>query len=66
MRIDNIILDEKSSDINDKYVYHTGEEVLPYNQSQMIEQAKFTYSPLKRAFEKQTKITVDQGEKQKK
>ena len=32
----------------------------------MIEQAKFTYSPLKRAFEKQTKITVDQGEKQKK
>ena len=55
-----------SSDINDKYVYHTGEEVLPYNQSQMIEQAKFTYSPLKRAFEKQTKITVDQGEKQKK
>ena len=32
----------------------------------MIEQAKFTYSPLKRAFEKQTKTTVDQGEKQKK
>ena len=30
----------------------------------MIEQAKFTYSPLGKAFEKQTKIIEDQGEKQ--
>ena len=30
----------------------------------MIEQTKFTYSPLGKAFEKQTKIIEDQGEKQ--
>ena len=30
----------------DKYEYLTGEEMLPSNQQQMIEQAKFTYSPL--------------------
>ena len=34
------------------------------NQQQIIEQAKFTYSPLRKAFEKQTKTTEDQGEKQ--
>ena len=37
---------------------------LPSNQRQMIEQAKFTYSPLGKAFEKQTKTIEDQGEKQ--
>ena len=30
----------------------------------MIEQAKFTYSPLGKAFQKQTKTVKDQGEKQ--
>ena len=30
----------------------------------MIEQAKFTYPPLRKAFEKQTKTIEDQGEKQ--
>ena len=30
----------------------------------MIEQAKFTYSPLGKAFEKQIKTIEDQGEKQ--
>ena len=39
----------------DKYEYFTGEEILPSNQQQMIEQAKFTYSPLGKAIEKQTK-----------
>ena len=48
----------------DKYEYLTGEEILPSNQQQIIEQAKFTYSPLRKAFEKQTKIIEDQGEKQ--
>ena len=47
----------------DKY-YLTGEEILPSNQQQIIEQAKFTYSPLGKAFEKQTKTIKDQGEKQ--
>ena len=48
----------------DKYEYLTGEEILPSNQQQIIEQAKFTYSPLGKAFEKQTKTIKDQGEKQ--
>ena len=39
----------------DKYEYLTDEEILPSNQQQIIEQAKFTYSPLGKAFEKQTK-----------
>ena len=48
----------------DKYEYLTGEEILPSNQQQIIEQAKFTYSPLGKAFQKQTKTVEDQGEKQ--
>ena len=47
-----------------KYEYLTGEEVLPSNKQQIIEQAKFEYSPLGKAFEKQTKTIEDQGEKQ--
>ena len=37
---------------------------MPSNQQQIIEQAKFTYSPLGKAFEKKTKTIADQGEKQ--
>ena len=47
-----------------KYKYLTGKEILPSNQQQIIEQAKFTYSPLGKAFEKQIKTIQDQGEKQ--
>ena len=47
-----------------KYEYLTGEDILPSNQQQVIEQARFTYSPLGEAFEKQIKITEDQGERQ--
>ena len=47
-----------------KYEYFTGEEVLPSNKQQIIEQAKFEYSPLGKAFEKQTKTIEDQGKKQ--
>ena len=36
----------------------TGEKILASNQKQIIEQAKFTYSPLWKAFEKQTKEQV--------
>ena len=53
-----------SSSKIDKYQYLTGEEVLPSNQQQIIEQAKFTYSPLGKTFEKQTKTIEDQGGKQ--
>ena len=48
----------------DKYEYLTGEEILPSNQKQIIEQAKFTYSTLGKTFEKQIKTIKDQGEKQ--
>ena len=48
----------------DKYEYLTGDEILPSNQRQIIEQAKFTYSPLGKAFEKQTKTIENQEEKQ--
>ena len=65
MTIDDQIRDEKLQyDINreaakqpvlssgkiEKYEYLTGEETLTYNQKQIIEQAKFTYSPLDKAF----------------
>ena len=39
----------------DKYEYLTGEEILPSNQRQLIEQAKFVYFPLEIAFEEQTR-----------
>ena len=39
----------------DKYEYLTGEEILPSDQSWITEQAKFTYSPLGKAFEKTSK-----------
>ena len=47
-----------------KYEYLTGEDILPSNQQEIIEQAKFTYSPLGKAFEKQIKTIEDQGKKQ--
>ena len=37
---------------------------MPSNQQQIIEQAKFTYSPLGKAFEKQIKTTENQGKNQ--
>ena len=47
-----------------KYECLTGEDILPSNQQQIIGQAKFTYSPLGKAFEKQIKTIEDQGKKQ--
>ena len=46
-----------------KYEYLTGEDLLPSNQKQIIEQARFTYSPLGQAFEKQIKTIEDKGQK---
>ena len=44
----------------DKYEYLTGEEILPLmKKKKIIEQAKFTYSPLGKAFEKQRKTIED-------
>ena len=43
-----------------KYEYITGEDILPSDQQQIIEEAKFTYSSLGKAFEKQIKIIEGQ------
>ena len=60
----NMILIEKISALSsgkiDKYEYLTDEEILPSKKQQIIEQAKFNYSPLGKAFEKQTKTIEDQ------
>ena len=79
MTINNQIRDEKLQyDINrktakisallsgniQKYEYLIGEDILPSNQQQIIEQAKFTYSRLGKAFAKQIKTIEDQGNKQ--
>ena len=50
-----------SSNKIDKYEYLAGEEILPSSQKN-IEQAKFTCSPLGKAFEK-NKATEDQDKK---
>ena len=79
MAIDHQIRDEKlqynicreapkiaalSSNKFNKYEYLTGEEILPSNYKQMIQQAKFTYYPLCKAFEKQIKTIEEQEKKQ--
>lgn len=38
-----------------KYENLTGNEILTPDQSRMIEEAKFTYSPLRKAFDKQVR-----------
>ena len=48
----------------DKYEYLTSKGILPSNQSKIIKQAKFTFSPLGKHFEKQIKTIEDQGIKQ--
>ena len=47
-----------------KYEYLTDEAILPSNQQQTIEQAKFTYPPLGKAFDKQIKAIEEQGKTQ--
>ena len=77
MTIDDKIADEKLQQDNnreatkisalasgkiDKSEYLTGEEILPPDQSRVMEQAKFTYSPLVKVFEKQRNTIEDQRE----
>ena len=45
-----------SSSKIDTYEYLTEKEILPSNHQQIIEQPKFTYSPLGKVFEKQLKV----------
>ena len=48
----------------DKYEYLTGEEILLSYQKRVIEQAKFTYSPLEKVLETQRRTIKYQGIKQ--
>ena len=48
----------------DKYEYLTSEEILPSDQSRIVKQPKFTYSPLGKAFAKQIKAIEEQENKQ--
>ena len=45
----------------DKYKYLTGEKISYFNQKQITEQAKSTYLPLGKFFEKETKSINDTG-----
>ena len=54
----------KSSGNLHKYEYLTGKDILPSNQQQIIEQTKFTHSPLGKVFEKQINTIEDEGKKQ--
>ena len=47
-----------------KYEHLTVEDILPSSNQQIIEQARFTYSPLGKAFNKQIKTIEKQGKKQ--
>ena len=47
-----------------KYEYLTGEDILPSNRQQIIEQTKLFYSPFGKAFDKQIKTIEDHGKKQ--
>ena len=49
----------KISGKTDRYENLSGGEILPSNQRQIIEQRKFAYSPLGKAFEKQTGNPLD-------
>ena len=54
-----------SGEIDNMSIKETNDkEILPPDQSRLIEQAKFTYSSLGKAFKKQIKTIEDQGEKQ--
>ena len=55
-----------SSGKSDNYEYLTGKQILPFHQSQMVKQAKFTYSLLGKAFknnQKHLKIKEENKEK---
>ena len=47
-----------------KHKYLTGEDILPSNQQQIIEQTKFTYSSFGKALDQEIKTIEEQGEKQ--
>ena len=48
----------------DRYKYLTGEKILFSCPNHIIEQAKSTYSPLRKSFEKQANIITEDGDTQ--
>ena len=48
----------------DQHEYLIGEQILPSDQSRILEQAKLTYSPFGKEFEKHIKTIEDKGKKQ--
>ena len=50
-----------SSGKTDEYEFLTGAEILPPDQRRLIELAKFIYSHLGKAFEKETKTFEERG-----
>ena len=54
---------QSSSKINE-YEYLSGEEIVPSDQRRVIEQARFTYSPLEKTLEKWRKTIENQEKKQ--
>ena len=69
MTINDNLRDEKlqydfNREATDKYQFLTVEEILPPDQSRIIGQAEFVYSPLGKAFEKHVKTIEDQGIRQ--
>ena len=46
-----------------QYEYLAGEELLPFNQKQIITEVKFLYSPFGKFLKKKTKTVEGQGKK---
>ena len=70
MTIDDKVIDEKMQyDINRAKISALSlklinmNNILPLDQNRLIEQAKFTFSPLGKVFEKQIKTIEEQGKK---
>ena len=70
MTIDDKVIDEKMQyDINRAKISALSlklinmNNILPLDQNRIIEQAKFTFSPLGKVFEKQIKTIEEQGKK---
>ena len=53
-----------SSGKTGRYEYLTVEEILPLQQHKIIQEAKFSYLPLGKAFAKQAKSIKEQGKEQ--
>ena len=79
MTINDKIKDENQCNINretakisalsswkiDKYEYLIGEKILPSGQSRIIEEAKFKFFPISKAFERQMNTTEEKRKKNK-